>query len=76
MIVGFLGSLMALVASLAYLIGARDPKYSVSQILLFGPRLFVSPEKYFLPGRHSTPWRALLLWLVSTVILLYVLRLL
>ena len=62
---------IAFVASLIYLVRARDPKYSVIEVPGFGPCLFVSPERHFRPGRHSAPWRALLLWLVPTIVLGY-----
>ena len=56
----FGGSAVAFIASLAYVVRSRDPKYSVGHILLAGPLLFVSPDRYFLPGKRSAPWRALL----------------
>ena len=66
-----LGSFLALVVSLAYVVRARDPKRSVSEIILSGPLLFVSPERYFRPGRRSAPWRGLLIWLVPTIMLFW-----
>ena len=61
----FLAAAAAFVLSVAYMARFRNRKYSVAQLLLSGPMLFVAPERYFVEGKHSAPWRALALWLVS-----------
>lgn len=53
------------VLSLAHMARFRKPRYSVRQLLLFGPMLFITPENFFVDGKRSAPWRALLLWLLS-----------
>lgn len=65
----FLGSAIALAISLVYLVAARQPRYTVTEILLAGPFLFLSPEEYFRAGQNSRPWRALLIWLVPSITL-------
>ena len=55
-------------ASLTYIVRARDSRWSITRLLLAGPMLFVVPEKYFVEGRRSAPWRALLGWTVALVL--------
>jgi len=59
---------LSFLACLAYMLRARDSRLSVMQLLLAGPMLFISPDKYFAKGRQSAPWRALAAWTLALII--------
>lgn len=51
------------------------PVVSFWQMLIAGPLLFLSPERYFREGQYGAPWRYMLWWVLgSTTILLVAAR--
>jgi hypothetical protein len=57
-----------LLVQISRLTALRRPGVTAASIVLAGPFLFIYPERYFLDGRGSAPWR-MLGWFVSWVVL-------
>jgi hypothetical protein len=43
----------------------RQPGIPFWQIVVAGPFLFLTPERYFRDGHHGAPWRFMLWWAIG-----------
>ena len=55
--------------TLVYLVRARRSDRSVLQVFLAGPLLWLRPRDYFANDKVHAPWRALLWWCLSLLLI-------